>query len=120
MNAAKCFELYTPDGSLICRLYYTEQPLPVEQKKEETAPPAEPSGTNHNGKGKTNGELMTSPQMRKLFRLMAAKGAEGEKAHEELKKLFQVDSLKEVSKLDASKMIDQLITEGRNGNGSSL
>jgi hypothetical protein len=60
--------------------------------------------------------------MRKLFRLMASKGTEGEKAHEELKKLFQASSLKEVSKLEASRMIDRLLTEtkGGNGHGSSL
>ena len=122
MQNAKCFELYTADGNLMFRAYVVERPVPSDPGKKETAPPAEPSGPNDDGKEKSNGELMTSPQMRKLFRLMAAKGSEGEKAHEELKKLFRASSLKEVSKLEASRMIDRLLTEtkGGNGHGSSL
>jgi hypothetical protein len=56
-----------------------------------------------------------------LFRLMATQGIEGEKAHEELKKRFRVKSLQDVSKLEASQMIERLIEEkGGDGHGSSL
>ena len=122
MQNARCFELYTADGTLLFRAYFVERAFPIPEKKPEAIPLKETSETDHDGKGKPNGDLMTSPQMRKLFRLMAAKGSEGEKAHEELKKHFRVNSLKEVSKLEASRMIDRLLTEtkGVNGHGSSL
>jgi hypothetical protein len=58
---------------------------------------------------------MTDAQKRYLFRLMADKGIEGDRAHQRLRELFQVDSLKEVSKLEASKMIERLLEEGKGG-----
>jgi hypothetical protein len=111
-------EVYTPDGSLVCRVYMTERDLPV-------ATPNAPAEKSHPEKSKekepANGEPMTSPQKRLLFRLMATQGKEGETAHEELKKKFRVKSLQDVSKREASRMIEQLMeTQGGNGHGSSL
>ena len=80
------------------------------QEKQETgkAKPQAPSPQNEN-------PPMTDAQKRYLFRLMADKGIEGDKAHQRLRELFQVDSLKEVSKLEASKMIERLLEEGKGG-----
>ena len=116
------FELYTLDGNLLFQGIIVERDTPAKEEIPVAAPPKEPSGGHHNGNGKMNGDLMTSPQMRKLFRLMASKGREGEQAHEELKKLFRVETLKDVTKIEASNMIDRLLTEphGGNGHGSSL
>jgi hypothetical protein len=116
MQLAKCFEVYTPDGALIFRIYFTERELPNNEKPQSTEVQTS-KGERGNEKG--NGETMTPPQKRKLFKLLAIKGIEGNKAEDELKKLFRVKSLEEIRKFDASKMIDHLIQEG-NGHGSSL
>ncbi len=124
MQTAKRFDLYTAEGSLIFRLYLTEEEYPPpkapahqepqqERRSEEPTPP--PTGSPKDGNG--NGEPMTSPQRRKLFRVLAMRGIEGEKAHDELKKLFHVDSLNIVGKTEASRMIDHLIREEKGGNG---
>jgi hypothetical protein len=59
---------------------------------------------------------MTDAQKRYLFRIMAEKGYENDKGYARLKELFQVDSLKEVTKLEASKMIERLLDDGKDGN----
>ena len=51
---------------------------------------------------------MTDAQKRYLFRILAEYGIEGDEAHDKLKDIFQVDSLKEITKLEASKMIEHL------------
>lgn len=67
------------------------------------------------GNGK-NGESMTDAQKKYLFRIFASQGVEGEEAHDRLKNLFGVDTLKEVSKFEASKMIESLLAEAKGGN----
>lgn len=116
MSNAKCFEVYTSDGSLICRAYLTEREMPDGNGKspaQQTQPAKE--------KEPATGDPMTSPQKRLLFRLMATQGKEGETAHDELKKRFRVKSLQDVSKREASRMIERMMeTQGGNGHGSSL
>ena len=58
---------------------------------------------------------MTDAQKRYLFRLLAGQGFEEDKAHERLKELLHVDSLKEVTKSEASKMIERLLEESKGG-----
>jgi hypothetical protein len=58
---------------------------------------------------------MTSPQKRYLFRLLADQGMEGDSAYQYLKDHFQVNSLSEITKLEASKVIDRLVTEAQGG-----
>ena len=58
---------------------------------------------------------MTDAQKRLLFRIMSDQGFEGDKAYEQLKKFFQVGSLKEVTKLVASHAIDRLLAQGKGG-----
>jgi hypothetical protein len=119
MQTAKCLEVYTPDGALICRVYLTEREMPGPKQEK---PGAENSSGQVKGDGRQNGGTMTPPQKRKLFRLIAVKGFEGDQAHRELMKLFQVESLEDVGKSEASQMIDWLLreTKGGKGNGSSL
>jgi hypothetical protein len=116
-NKAKCIELRTPDGKVILVLYLYEKEVVLEDspgisaddrgeaKKEKPQPrnpdPEEP--------------LMTAPQKRYLFRILADKGIEGDEALQHLKDLFQVDSLREVTKLQASKMIERLLEEAKGG-----
>jgi hypothetical protein len=54
---------------------------------------------------------MSEAQRRYLFRILADQGIEGDAAFERLKSLFDVSVLKEVSKRDASKMIERLLEE---------
>jgi hypothetical protein len=70
-----------------------------DQKKEET---------QDQGAG-GNGDLMTDSQKRYLFRLLAKEGIEGEAAYAHLKKEFRVESLKDVTKSEASRAIDQMV-----------
>ena len=55
-----------------------------------------------------NGERMTDPQKRYLFRLLGAQGTEGKKAEDHLKSYFGVARLTDIPKDAASKYIDQL------------
>jgi hypothetical protein len=66
---------------------------------------------------KTNnpGPLMTDAQKRYLFRILADQGKEGEAAHEYLKKHFQVTSLQEVAKAEASDAIEHLLKGSKGG-----
>lgn len=116
MQNAKCFEVYTPEGALIGRLLLVEAGTPPKEEKRPVADPPQ-----QKGRGQPGGETMTGPQKRLLFRLMAAKGIEGDKTEAHLRKLFNVKELEDVSKFDASHMIEHLIEEqGGSGDGSSL
>ncbi|MCL4540326.1 MAG: hypothetical protein M1378_12160 [Bacteroidetes bacterium] len=92
-----------------------------------TAPskPPAPSGGNgtkpQNGNVKSqsvSGDPMTDSQKRFLFRIMVERGKTGEEAHEHLKGLFKVKSLKDVTKLEASQLIEALLAfSPAQGNG---
>jgi len=72
----------------------------------------------------TNGAvaLMTEAQRRYLFRLLAGQGLQGDAAHEYLIGHFGVTSLAEVSRVTATKLIDELAggATGGNGHGPAL
>ena len=91
------------------------QPASRSPRHAKPAPaPARPRG-NGNGQPKAapragNGsEPMSEAQRRYLFRLMAGQGYQKEAAEERLKDLFEVGSLSEVTKVAATKAIDQLL-----------
>jgi hypothetical protein len=114
-NKAKRIELRTADGKVILVLHLYEKEMAL---KDDTRASADEK--RETGKVKPQGSdsqkenpPMTDAQKRYLFRLLADQGIEGDKAHERLKELFQVDSLKEVTKLEASKMIERLIEEAK-------
>lgn len=114
---SKCFEVRTNDGKVIFSVYVYERGVvtvenpgeSVEKKGEEKAEKMQIDNSQ------TDGKEMTAAQKRFLFRLMAGQGIDGDKAHEQLKGLFQVDSLKDVSKYEASKMIERLLEESKGG-----
>ena len=59
---------------------------------------------------------MTEPQKRYLFRLLAQQGIDGKAAEGHLKEIFQVTTLREVSKMVASQLIEQMVaTQKENG-----
>ncbi len=65
---------------------------------------------------------MTEAQRRYLFRLMAGQGYQKEAAEDRLKDLFEVSALTEITKVAATKMIDELLNSapgnGDGGNGA--
>ena len=67
----------------------------------------------------TNGnEPMSEAQRRYLFRIMAGQGYQREAAEERLKDIFEVSALTEITKVVATKMIDELLNAAPgNGNG---
>ena len=111
MEHAKSLEIYTPDGTLLFKVVVAETGT---QPKTESSNGH--SGKHEKGNGKANGDTMTDPQRRMLFRLMVTNyHLEGDEAHTKLKKLFGVDDLKDVSKFEASKTIERLLEEEKGG-----
>ena len=114
---AKRIELRTPDGKVILVLYLYEKEIALEDNREASAE-KKPEAKKEKPKTsapKDTEPMMTDAQKRYLFRILAERGLEGEKAYQHLKETFQVDSLKEVTKLEASKMIEYLLGEGKGG-----
>ena len=109
----KVIEIRDSNGGLILSFVVSEKEL---QEK-----PKEDKDNDHPPKGNENplaqDALMTDAQKRYLFRILADQGKEGEEAHEYLKKIFQVDSLKEVTKLEASQAIERLLAGTKGGGG---
>ena len=75
-------------------------------------PSGRPAASN-NGPANSDGERMTDPQKRYLFRLLGAQGVEGKKAEEHLKTYFKVSRLTDIPKQAASIYIDQLVKDQR-------
>lgn len=99
----RLIEVRTADGRPILSLLLTEREVAAGERQGASA-----SQTN----GQTTGDSsMTDAQKRYLFRILADQGMEADAAHQRLKKLFGVDSLQQVSKREASGMIEQLLEE---------
>jgi hypothetical protein len=130
-------EVCTSDGTLLFTVNVIEKEIPSNGESErKSLTDIQPHRGNGNGKahaehsesqkdGKStksqtekNDVPMTDAQKRLLFRILANKGMEGEKAHEHLKKMFQVSSLKDVKKLEASRTIEKLLDEPKGGQPS--
>jgi len=113
----KCIELRTVEGRAILVLYLYEKEIVLEDSQETKAQKnlREPEKEKAKASSKSKEPLMTDAQKRYLFRIMADNGIEGDKAHQQLKELFQVNSLKEVTKLEASRMIERLLEEAKGG-----
>ena len=104
---ARLIELRDRSGGLLFSFFITAKPLSEIPGNEKGSPPEKGGGNSKNPE-----LLMTDPQKRYLFRLLAEKGKEEEEAHEYLKELFQVKSLKEVPRIEASQAIERLLAEG--------
>ena len=111
---ARCIELRTVDGKPILRLHFYEGKVSSENRTGASATQKREETERQQGRT-SDGDLMTDPQKRFLFRIMTDQGFEGDRAHEHLKELFQVESLKEVTKFEASRMIERLLEEGKGG-----
>ena len=111
----RCIDLKTSEGKVILRLALYEREIEEEESVEPEGKQKERKKRNPEESEKKDVHQMTDAQKRHLFRLLAGRGIENDKAHEQLKSLFQVDSLKEVTKLEASKMIEQMLEEEKGG-----
>jgi hypothetical protein len=114
---AKCLELRTPDGKVILVLNLYEKEIVLEDSPEVSGDQKKEARKEKVQSREQQEEepRMTDAQKRYLFRILAEHGIEGEEAHKKLKEFFQVDSLKEISKLEASKMIERLLGEAKGG-----
>jgi hypothetical protein len=119
IRTEKRFDVVSPKGEVLVSFRITESEVPASNNGNgSTRNNSKPPKTNM----QHNGDTMTDAQKKFLFRICADQGIEGEEAHTKLKELFGVESLKDVSKFDASKMIESMLaeTKGGNGNGSSF
>lgn len=121
-NETKCMNVKNKDGEVVVKIFL--QPgdgFLIDYQALAASNRTGNGGTkgrsgNGNGSSDKTADLMTFPQKRLLFRLLADKGMEGDKAHEHLLKAFQVSSLKEASKNEASRLIERLLKEAKGDN----
>lgn len=118
----KVLEFRTDSGELLLRLkMIVKSDSPSSSQKEErtTSKGNGGNGGANGGKKENNsGSIhppMTDAQKRYLFRLLAANGLENDAAYEELKKSFGVDSLKDVTKFEASREIEKRLATQKGG-----
>ena len=112
----KYFEVLGTNGEVILRVRIREEESFIE---EGGANAAKAQKEKESGKvAHSNGDPMTEAQKKYLFRIFAEQGMEASEIYAELKKLFGVDNLKEVSKVDASREIDRLLKQPKGGNGN--
>lgn len=111
-KAEKLIEIRDRNGGLILSFLIVEKPL--QETPKDTKNNSQPPKGNENPLAQD--AFMTDAQKRYLFRILADQGKEGEEAHEHLKnKIFQVSSLKEVTKLEASQAIERLLAGPKGG-----
>ncbi|MGD0036628.1 MAG: hypothetical protein ABSC53_04970 [Bacteroidota bacterium] len=108
METLKYLDICNINGELLVTLLVRVR----DEKAQPQVSPEKPSDVQRGGNGL---DKMTEAQQRKLFRMLAEKGIHGDKAHEELKRRLQVNDLGDVSKQEASRMIEKLIAETKGG-----
>ena len=107
----RLIEVRTTDGKPILNLRLIETQATQQDRYDGSSAQTTQvkDSTSQPGISSADQSLMTDAQKRYLFRILAEQGLEGDKAHEHLKALFGVDSLQEVGKAEASKMIEHLL-----------
>jgi hypothetical protein len=135
----RLIELRTCDGKPILSFYLVDREIGLDDKGKKPEAPSPQhhqlrnEGANGDGGGrkKTRADkppqssqaaqaptgqqqsMMTDAQKRFLFRILADRGIEGDQALAHLKKLFGVEVLKDVSKLEASRGIEKLLEQSQ-------
>jgi len=107
---ARRIEVRTADDKLIfsLRLYDEDN---SSGNGTASASHANGNGRNGNANGSKDSLGMSDAQKRYLFRILAERGLEGDDAHRHLKERFGANTLADVSKREASTMIEQLLEE---------
>ncbi len=122
VKKVRCAEFRTGSGELIFSVDIFDKELT--QEKESNAPSGNRQEVRERkeqrGNNQNNGDMMTDAQKRYLFRLLADRGIEEDKAHERLRELFHIDTLKEATKSEASKVIERLLEEGKGGESDGI
>lgn len=78
------------------------------------------NGQSRPPRSSNGNEPMSEAQRRYLFRIMSGQGYQKEAAENRLKDLFEVSDLAEITKVAATKMIDELLNAAPgNGNGGN-
>lgn len=109
---ARQLEISSVDGKFHFTVIVTEKPAAVPSGDRAASPKKPTPKEDKNHAKNQNGEVpMTEAQKRYLFRILADQGFEGEKAFDRLTGLFRVTSLKDVTKAEASRMIERLLEE---------
>ncbi len=113
----KMIEIKTLDGKPILSLTVSDKEVVLRDLRDKNANHGtDTKGERNQTSGQQNNDSpMTDAQKRYLFRILADQNIEGDKAHEYLKKLFQVEALKDVTKFEASRMIERLLSETKGG-----
>ena len=118
-NKTRRIELRTADGKVILVLHLIEETDLEDSKTVQTEKKPEPKKEKPKQANPQEGEpMMTDAQKRYLFRILSERGVEGDAAYQHLKEICQIDSLKEITKLEASRLIEHLLgekKEARNG-----
>ena len=89
MKTTRYLDICTVDGKVLFSFCLTER-----EEKEQTTLPDAKEAVPQDAKQRTNGdtgEKMTSPQKRKLFRLLAIKGVTGERSRGRTEKTISGD-----------------------------
>ena len=110
-------EVRTLDGKPLLSLTVSDKEVVLRDLRDKNSNQGtDTKGERNQTSGQQNNDSpMTDAQKRYLFRILADQGTEGDKAHEYLKKLFQVEALKDVTKFEASRMIERLLSETKGG-----
>jgi hypothetical protein len=113
---AKYIDVKTADGKLLLSLRLYDEETNGSSNRVASGNHANGEDCkNCNGNGSANGSkdslAMSEAQKRYLFRILAERGFEGDDAHRHLKERFGANTLADVSKREASSMIEQLLEE---------
>jgi hypothetical protein len=115
----KCIEVRSSDGNLMfsLRVYDETQGAAngTNASSSRAAQASSPKNRNRNGNGNGNGnghqdaDAMSDAQKRYLFRILADQGLEGDQALTHIKERFGVESLNNVTKREASELIEEIL-----------
>ena len=100
----KHFEVRSPEGTLMFSVHVVNEATGNSKGAK--------NGSSNNGsqtEGHAEADSMTEPQRKYLFQILTERGLNSAEAHEELKRLFGVESLTTVGKQEASLMIKRLL-----------
>ena len=113
-NMVKMVEVRSPNGEILCsfEIREMENGSPRESRKRILK-----IGMNKGSNNSDKEDMMSYAQKKYLFRLLAEKGTEGDKAYETLKESFGVGGLGEITKAEASQLIERLLEEQKGGIG---
>ena len=113
-NDVKFIEVISNKGESLFSIKIKETPFDTFDTDGSKVSKHSPGKANSNA---VKDDIMSYAQKRYLFRLLAEQGFEGDQAHEYLKKKFRVNNLQDVTKFEASQVIEKLLEGQKGGDG---